>query len=72
VFNRAVEKAASFSTFAERGRIAPEVGDPAVRYVLVFHYRLVYRVREHRVVIRGFVHGARNFSTWMRSPTANP
>lgn len=66
VLTRALSTAASLSSFAERGRIVREVGDPALRQLLVYDYRLMYRVHEDRVVIRAFVHGAREFATWQR------
>jgi plasmid stabilization system protein ParE len=49
VLTRALEVAESLSTLAERGRVVPEVGDPMVRELFVYEYRLLYRVREdHR------------------------
>jgi plasmid stabilization system protein ParE len=64
VLTRALDAAASLSSFAERGRIVREVGDPALRQLLVHDYRLMYRVYGDRVVIRAFVHGARDFAAW--------
>lgn len=66
VMTRALEVADSLSTFAERGRVVPEVGETTLRELFVYEYRLLYRVREDRVVIRAFLHGARDFSTWHR------
>lgn len=54
----------SLSTFADRGRVVPELADPGVRELLVLRYRLLYRVYDDRVVILAFVHGARDFETW--------
>lgn len=64
VLTRALEVAESLSTLAERGRVVPEIGEATLREVFVYEYRLLYRVREDRVVIRAFLHGARNFSKW--------
>ena len=64
VLTRALEKAASLSTLADRGRIVPEVGDPMLRELFVYDYRLLYRVYDDRVVIRAFLHGARDFAKW--------
>jgi toxin ParE1/3/4 len=66
VLTRALETADSLSTFAERGRVVPEIGELTLRELFVYEYRLLYRVRETRVVIRAFLHGARDFSTWRR------
>lgn len=66
VLTRALEVADSLSTFAERGRVVPEIGELTLRELFVFDYRLLYRVREDRVVVRAFLHGARDFSKWRR------
>lgn len=60
----ALDSAASLSTMAERGRIVPELADSNLRELFVFDYRLLYRVHDDRVVIRGFLHGAQDFSKW--------
>ena len=64
VLIRALDTAASLATLAERGRVVREVGESALRELPVYDYRLMYRVYEDRVVIRAFLHGARDFSTW--------
>lgn len=66
VLTRALDTAASLSTLAERGRMVREVGDSALRELLVYDYRMLYKVYEDRVVIRAFLHGARDFSKWRR------
>lgn len=66
VLEGAVDAAASLSILSERGRVVPEVGDAALRQLLVYDYRLIYRVHSDRVVIRAFLHGARDFSKWRR------
>jgi len=63
---RALDTAASLATLAERGRVVREVGDSTLRELPVYDYRLMYRVHEDRVVIRAFLHGARDFSKWRR------
>lgn len=61
-FVREVRDAArSLGTLAERGRVVPELNDPAVRELLVGRYRLIYRVTISTVQIVAFVHGARDF-----------
>ena len=39
------------ATFAERGRVVPELNDPSIREVFVYKYRLQYEVREARVLV---------------------
>ena len=70
VLARALDTAASLSTFAERGRVVREIGESTLRELSVYDYRLLYRVREDRVVIRAFLHGARNFLKWRREGSA--
>ena len=43
-----------------------EIGESTLRELSVYEYRLLYRVREDSVVIRAFLHGARDFSKWQR------
>jgi plasmid stabilization system protein ParE len=64
VLIRALEVAASLSTLAERGRVVPEVGDSTLRELFVYDYRILYRIYEDRIVIRAFLHGARDFAKW--------
>ena len=66
VLTRALDTAASLSTLAERGRVVPEIGEPTLRQLLVYDYRLLYRMLDDRIVIRAFLHGARDFSKWRR------
>ena len=66
VLTRALDVAASLSTLSERGRVVPEIGESTLRELLVYDHRMLYRVHEDRVVIRAFLHGARDFSTWRR------
>jgi len=63
---RALSTADSLTTLSERGRIVPEVGDQALRELFVHQYRLLYRVEETRIVVVGFLHGARDFTSWRR------
>jgi len=66
VLTVALETADSLSTLAERGRTVPEVGEPTLRELFVSDHRLLYRVDDDEVVIRAFLHGARDFAKWQR------
>jgi len=46
----------SLSTFSERGRIVPDLNDPAVRQVLVGRYRVLYEVHPDAVWIMRVLH----------------
>ena len=42
-----------------RGRRVPELNDDSVREVFIKKYRLIYELRQNRIVILAFIHGAR-------------
>ena len=71
VLVRALETAESLAALAERGRMVPEVGDASLRELFVYDYRLLYHVHDGRVVIRAFLHGARDFAKWRRDQGAD-
>jgi len=56
--------AESLDRFSTRGRIVPEIGNPSIREVFVYSYRMLYQVRDDDVRILGFLHGARDFGRW--------
>jgi toxin ParE1/3/4 len=64
VLDAALRAGASLATFAERGRVVSELGDPTIREVFVHRYRLQYRIEDARVLVVTFLHGARDFATW--------
>jgi len=59
---RAIERADSLTTFSERGRMVPEVGDPMLRELLIDPFRLMYEVHESAVRVVGFVHQRQLFA----------
>lgn len=67
VLEEALRAGASLATFSERGRIVPELNDPAVRELFVYNYRLLYDVGDDRVLVVAFLHGARDFTTWRQN-----
>ena len=67
ILDEALRAAASLTTFAERGRVVPELNDRSIREVFVHKYRLQYEVGEARVLVVAFLHGARDFATWQQS-----
>ena len=66
VARRALEAADSFASLSERGRVVPEIQDPAIRETFVYSYRLMYHVSGTRITIVAFIHGARDFERWRR------
>lgn len=54
-------------SFAERGRMVPEIGAPDILELFIRNYRLIYQVTADRVFILAFVHGARDLAAlWGR------
>ena len=66
VLDLALETAASLDQLATRGRVVPELQNPALREVFVFSYRLIYRVSGETVEIVQLLHGARDSQRWLR------
>jgi toxin ParE1/3/4 len=58
--------ARSIRKFPNRGRIVPELADESVRELFVKGYRLIYEVRQDRVLILAFIHGARALPSNLR------
>jgi len=59
--------ARSLRTFAERGRVVPEIDTPDIRELFIRSYRLIYQVTADRVFILAFVHGSRDLmALWRR------
>ena len=65
VVRELVAAARSLRVFAERGRRVPEYDDPSVRALIVWKYRLMYRVHPGRVEVLRIIHGAREMPPTM-------
>lgn len=59
---RFIEAVDRLTEFPELGRVVPEVGDPALRELIVSPYRIMYRVEGGAVWITAIVHGARDWT----------
>jgi toxin ParE1/3/4 len=59
--NELIDRALSVATFPERGRMVPEIGDPAVREVIHGSYRIIYEVFSdlEAIFVLRFWHAAR-------------
>ena len=59
--------ARSLRTFAERGRVVPEIEAPDIREFFIGSYRRIYQVTADRVFILAFIHGTRDLAAlWQR------
>lgn len=54
-----IDKALTLASFPERGRMVPELKNPAVREIFFKTYRIVYRIRGQSVEVIRFWHAAR-------------
>lgn len=59
--NELIDQSLSLGTFPERGRIVPEIGDPAVREIVRGSYRIIYEIfpEQTAVYVLRFWHAAR-------------
>ena|SRR4030067_1905229 len=57
---KALDTSRFLNEFSERGRVVPELGNPSIREIFVKEYRLIYSIKELRVVILGLIHGKRD------------
>lgn len=55
----ASEAADRIAEFPRSGRMVPELGDPAVREIMLGSYRIVYRLKSKQAEILTVHHGAR-------------
>ena len=46
-----IQHTKGLAQFPERGRVVPEIGDDAVREIIVRHFRIVYRVDHNKQLI---------------------
>jgi toxin ParE1/3/4 len=56
-----VEKSEKLEIFPEIGRIVPEIGDPNLRELLIYSYRLIYEIFPNKIEVLTIIHGKRNF-----------
>jgi toxin ParE1/3/4 len=52
--------------FPNIGRVVPEREDPAIREVLAYQYRIIYRLDDESVNIIAVVHGARDLQNALK------
>ena len=59
--NELIDRALTLATFPERGRVVPEIGEPAVREIIHGSYRIIYEIfpEQSVVYVLRFWHGAR-------------
>lgn len=55
--------------FPQSGRRVPEIGDPALREVIIDGYRIIYRLAKSNIYVLTVVHGRQDLLSSQRSLT---
>ncbi len=61
VVDNLVDLAERIVELPSRGRVVPERNDPTLREVILYSYRIIYRVTDDGIVIMAVLHGRRLF-----------
>ncbi len=57
-----VARSEALLDFPEMGRIVPEIGNPNIRELIIYSYRLTYEVSSDRIEILAIIHCKQNFT----------
>ena len=58
-----VEKSEKLVKLPRMGRIVPEIEDPNIRELIIYSYRLIYKISPKRIEILAIIHGKQDFSS---------
>jgi len=56
-----IEKTEKLKDFPLIGRMVPEIEDPDIRELIVYSYRLIYKVSSTTIEILSLIHGKQDF-----------
>ena len=59
VVSKILEASRNIKEFPLIGRVVPEIGDENIRERFIYSYRLVYQIRQQRILIVAVIHGKR-------------
>lgn len=59
VVTKILEASKNIKNFPLASRIVPEIGDENIRERFIYSYRLVYQLRQERILIVAVIHGRR-------------
>ena len=60
VVKKITDQTRRLSRFPHLGRKVPELNDDGIRELLVYSYRVIYRIDEAQVIVAAVVHGKRD------------
>ena len=63
IVRKLLERARQLSAHPYSGRVVPELNDPSIRELLLYSYRLIYRVQAEQVTVAAVVHARQPFET---------
>lgn len=66
------DRARSLEEMAERGRVVPELEEPAVRELIVGSYSLIYEIEGADVNILSLIRGARDLASLGKEGRSEP
>ena len=61
VVQNMVSKTNLLDDFPKMGRVVPEIGEPNIRELFIYSYRLIYEIVPDGIWILSIVHGKRDF-----------
>jgi len=59
VVSKILETSRNVKEFPLIGRVLPEIGDENIRERFIYSYRLVYEIKQQRILIVAVIHGKR-------------
>ena len=59
VVSKILEASRNIKEFPFIGRVVPEIGDENIRERFIYSYRLVYQIRQQRILVVAVIHGKR-------------
>lgn len=57
---RVFELLERISVFPNAGRIVPEAEDDSIREIFFYSYRIMYRIKDEKILVLTIIHGARD------------
>lgn len=61
VIETIVNKSAVLEKFPRMGRIVPELGEENIREIIIYSYRLIYKISTNDIEVLSVIHGMREF-----------
>jgi toxin ParE1/3/4 len=66
IVDRIIAAAERAASFPNSGRAVPELSDEKIREMIVYNYRIIYRIVTNEIYIAAIIHGARDLEKAMR------